>query len=240
MSASLIATVPFVYASERVTLMLDDLRASIKWPEVFEDVQFADDKKTFDDLVAHIRQEANEGDVSDKSMRKARAFGQNLRKKLQEQPLKDPADQKEATRFLTACTSVMGLLEKPNIRPAILGLRKVQDTMVGNLLGFMHVYNLRFGPAKTVPEKQAYQQLFGILDQTHDQVLAEARLERSARASGSGNAKAATDFFQNLEQGRQSPGRHPHRPRGPTRNDADGALSGDGVCCIARRRDYPT
>ena len=36
-SASLIGTVPFIYASERVTLMLDDIRASIKWPEVFED-----------------------------------------------------------------------------------------------------------------------------------------------------------------------------------------------------------
>ena len=44
--ASLIATVPFVYASERVTLMLDDLRASVKWPEVFEGERFANDQKT--------------------------------------------------------------------------------------------------------------------------------------------------------------------------------------------------
>src|SRR6185312_10474958 len=49
--ASLIASVPFVYASERITLMLDDLRASVKWPEVFDDPRFADDKKVFDDLV---------------------------------------------------------------------------------------------------------------------------------------------------------------------------------------------
>jgi hypothetical protein len=203
-SASLISAVPFVYASERVTLMLDHIRESIKWPEVFEDARFADDKKAFDELAARIREEANEGEVSAKSKRDAKAFEQNLRNELEAQPLKDPEDQKEAMRFLSACSSVMGLLEKPNIAPALLELRKIQDTMIGNVLGFMHVYNLRFGPAKSVQEKRAYQQLFPILDQTRDQVLAEARLDSSARPSGSGNAKAATDFYHNLQQGRNA------------------------------------
>ena len=200
-SASLIGTVPFIYASERVTLMLDDIRASIKWPEVFEDARFIDDKKTFDELAARIREEANDGEVSAKSSREAKVFGQNLRAELEAQPLKDPADQQEALRFLTACTSVMAMLEKPNIGPALIELRKIQDTMIGNLLGFMHFYNLRFGPAKTVPEKRAYQQLFAILDATRDQVLAEAKLDRSARALQAGSSKAATDFFQDMERG---------------------------------------
>src|SRR5262249_37082286 len=60
-SASLIAAIPFVYASERITLMLDELRSSVKWPEVFDEPRFADDKKTFDDLVTRIR-ESNEGE----------------------------------------------------------------------------------------------------------------------------------------------------------------------------------
>jgi hypothetical protein len=204
-SASLIGTVPFIYASERVTLMLDDIRASIKWPEVFEDARFVDDKKTFDELAARIRQETNDGEVSAKSRRDATAFGQNLRAKLDAQPLKDPEDQKEALRFLAACTSVMAMLEKPNIGPALIELRKIQDTMIGNLLGFMHFYNLRFGPAKTIPEKRAYQQLFEILDATRDQVLAEAKIDRSARALQAGSSKAATDFFHNAQKGRQSP-----------------------------------
>ena len=107
----------------------------------------------------------------------------DLRAKMEAQPLKDPDHQKEALRFLTACTSLLGLLEKPNISPALLELRKIQDTMVGNLLGFMHVYNLRFGAATTPKERQAFQQLFAILDQTRDQILAEAKLDSSHRAS---------------------------------------------------------
>jgi len=107
---------------------------------------------------------------------------------------------------------LLGLLEKPNIGPAILELKKIQDTMVGNLLGFMHVYNLRFGVATTPEQRQAYQQLFAILDQTRDQILAEAKLNRSATEPA--NPKAATDFFQDVEKGRSSR-RAPARPANP-------------------------
>jgi hypothetical protein len=208
--ASLIAAVPLVYASERVTLMLDDLRASVKWPEVFEGERIANDQKTFDDLRSRIRQEADAGDVSAKIRREAKGFLQDLRAKMEAQPLKNPDHQKEALRFLAACTSLLGLLQKPNISPALLELRKIQDTMVGNLLGFMHAYNLRFGAARTPKERQAFHQLFAILDQTRDQILAEAKLDSStARA----NPRDAADFFQNLDQGRSQGGAAPQAPR---------------------------
>jgi hypothetical protein len=209
--ATLIAPVPFVYASERITLMLDDLRTSVKWPDVFDDQRFADDKKTFDDLVTRIRGESNEGDVSPRLLRDAKGFLQGLRAKVEAQPLKDPDHQKQTLRFLTACTSLLGLLEKPNIRPALLELKRVQDTVVGNLLGFMHAYNLRFGPATTPEQRQAYNQLFEILDRTRDQILAEAKL--GPTAPGTADSKAATDFFQDLDRGRTSKGESPRPPQ---------------------------
>src|SRR5262249_7118676 len=100
--ATLIAAVPFVYASERITLMLDDLRTSVKWPDVFDDPRFADDKRTFDDLVARIRGDADERDISPRLMREARDFVQGLRARVEAQPLKDPEHQRQALRFLTA------------------------------------------------------------------------------------------------------------------------------------------
>lgn len=209
-SASLIAAVPFVYASERITLMLDDLRASVRWPEVFDDSRFAEDRKAFDDLVARIRGEANAGDVSPRLMREARGFVQGLRTKLDAAPLKDPDHQKQAQGFLTACTSLLGLLEKPNIRPALVELKKVQDTRVGNLLGFMHAYNLRFGAATTPGQRQAYNELFGILDRTRDQILAEAKL--GPEAARKVDSKAATEFFRYLDRGRSSKGSSPQPP----------------------------
>ena len=120
----------------------------------------------------------------------------DLTAKLDAQPLKDPDDQAEATKFLMACTSIVALLEKPEIGPAILELRKIQDTTIGNLLGFMHAYNLRFGAATTVKEREAYGRLFVILDQTRDQVLDEAKLDSKPPISA--NPSQATEFYQNL------------------------------------------
>ncbi len=198
--ATLIADVPFVNAAERVTLMLDGLRTSIKWPEVFEDPRFAEDQKTFDDHVARLREQANEGELSARTLRAAKGFVKDLHAKVEAQPLKDPLDQKEALRFITASTSLLSLLEKPTIQPAILELKKVQDTMIGNLLGFMNAYNLRFGAASTPKERQAFQRLFTILDRTRDEILAEAKID--SKTPPVGNPSDATNFFQKMDQAR--------------------------------------
>ena len=58
--------------------MLDDIRASVKWPEVFEGEQYVNDKKTFDELAAKLRQETAGGEVSAKSLREARDFVRTL------------------------------------------------------------------------------------------------------------------------------------------------------------------
>jgi hypothetical protein len=198
--AKLIAEVPFMNNAERVTLMLDNLRGAVKWPDVFEGERFAKDKESFAELVARVRKEAQEGEISPKTLRDANVFINNLRAKVTAQPLPDPLDQQEADKFLTTSSNLLGLLEKPDIQPAILELRKVQDTTIGNLLGFMHAYNLRFGRANTLKEKQAYQQLFEVLDQTRDQILSEAKLDSTATAQAT--PAHATQFFQNLNQAR--------------------------------------
>jgi hypothetical protein len=202
--ASLIAEVPFQNNAERVTLMLDDLREAVKWPEVFEGERFASDKATFDELRAQLRKEAGDGEITPKSLREAQTFVDQLRAKVTAQPLTDPLDQQEATKFLTAGSSLLALLKKPDIQPAILELKKVQDTTIGNLLGFMHSFNLRFGVAKTIKEKQAYQQLFEILDGTRDQILAEAKLDSTATARAT--PRQMPDFLQNVNQGQPRSG----------------------------------
>ena len=44
----------------------------------------------------------------------------------------------------------------------------------------MHAFNLRFGPAKTLKERQTYHKLFQILDEARDQVLAQAKVADGA------------------------------------------------------------
>lgn len=192
-AATDIAEVPFENSTERVTIMLDQLRSAFKWPEVFEDPRFANDKRTFDDVVTKMRKEDEEGEVSPQTLAEARALIRNIRAKLNEQPLKDPNDQREAERFINAYTALIGLLNKPDTRAALAELRKVKNTSMGNLLGFMHAYNLRFAPAKTLKEKQAYHRLYETLDQTRDQILTDAKIDLKKRNST--NPQVLTDFY---------------------------------------------
>jgi hypothetical protein len=211
-SARLVAEVPFRNNAERVTLMLDDLRAGVKWPEVFEGERFANDKEKFDELRAQLRKEAEQGEISPRALRSAQNFIDQLRAKVTAQPLADPLDQQDATKFLNAGSSLLALLRKPDIQPALIELKKVKDTTVGNLLGFMHSFNLRFGVAQTIKEKQAYQQLFEILDGTRDQILAEAKLDSTATAQAA--PRRVPDFLQNLNQGQPRGGAPQPPPAG--------------------------
>jgi hypothetical protein len=212
--AKIIAEVPFQNASERVTIMLDELKKALNWPAVFEEPRFSEDKKAFDDVVARARKEDEEGDISPKTIQEAKNLINDLRAKLEAQPLKDPEDNREALRFVKSFTILVGLLDKPDIRQALSELRKVKNTTIGHLLGFMHAFNLRFGPATTLREKQAYQQLYAILDQTRDQILAEAKLDNTATARA--NPSHLSDFFQNMDESRlrqRTP--QPPPPRNP-------------------------
>ena len=74
--AKLIAEVPFEVSTERVTIMLDQLRNAFKWPEVFEEPRFANDKKLFDDIVIRMRKEDEAGEISDKTLQRGEGDGQ--------------------------------------------------------------------------------------------------------------------------------------------------------------------
>jgi hypothetical protein len=210
--ANLIAEVPFQNATERVTFVLDQLRGASKWPKPFESPRFAKEKELYNDIVARMRQEDLNGDVSQKTITEAKTLIKDLRSKLAAQPLEDLDDQAAAAKFLNASTALVGLLDKPDIRPALAELKKVKDTSLGNLLGFMHAYNLRFGDAKTLNERRAYQQLYQILDGTRDQILSEAKLEPASKAP------LASDFYQSFDDSKARHGRTNEPSRAPASN----------------------
>lgn len=201
--AKMIAEVPFENSTERVTIMLDQLRRALKWPEVFEEERFNSDKQLFDDIVTRMRKEDEEGEIQPKTLQQARILVNNLRNKITAQPMKNEDDQREALRFINATTALIGMLNKPETRAALAELRKVKDTTIGNLLGFMHAYNLRFAPATKLKEKQIYHQLYETLDQTRDQILSEAKIDQKPRSTA--NPQVLTDFYGRIRPQGEAP-----------------------------------
>jgi hypothetical protein len=107
---------------------------------------------------------------------------------------------------------LLGLLKEPDIQPALREIGKVQDTNVGCLLGFMHAFNLRFGPATTPEQKRAYHRLFEILDEARDRILAQARVEDTTKATQRADPRRMIEVLQWFDRMRPK-GEAPRPPR---------------------------
>jgi TfoX/Sxy family transcriptional regulator of competence genes len=194
--SSLIREIPFRNNSEAITIVLSQVKAATKWPSALLEPRFAADKQNFEQLVDQVRKEDEEGDISPATLEKAHALISSLRTKLDLTPLADPIENTAAINFVKTLSGLIRLLEQPDTKMVIDELRKVQTTSLGNLLGFMHAFNLRFGPATTPRQKIAYNKLFPLLSDTRNQVLVEAKLDGSS--AGKANAGHVGDVFSKM------------------------------------------
>jgi hypothetical protein len=194
----LIRDIPFRHASEAVTFSLEQLKAAAQWPAVLLEPRFASERADFETTVDEIRKENTErGQISPAMISKLRGIVARLKEKLAAKPLEDTAENQEALKFVKTITALARLLEKPEIDEVLNELSKIEKTSIGNLLAFMHTFNLRFAPATTPRQKQVYNELYPILDQTRDRIISEAKLDNDV-TDRSGKGKLH-DFFSAMD-----------------------------------------
>jgi len=179
--SDLIREIPFRNNTEGVTITLSEIKSATKWPTALYERRFADDKKNFEEVVDQARKEDEQGDISPETLEKARSLVSSLRSKLDTMPIADPAENQAAVNFVKTLGGLVHLLEQPDTKQVIDELRKVKTTSLANLLGFMHAFNLRFGPATTPREKIVYNKLYPLLDDTRDHVISEAKLDTPSK-----------------------------------------------------------
>ena len=197
-SAKAIHEIPFRNSSEGVTFSLSQLKASSQWPAVLLEPRFASERAEFETLVEEIRKENTEnGQISPGTLSKLRGVTSRLKDKLAAMPLEDTAENQEALKFVKTVTALARLLEKPEIDEVLNELKKIEKTTIGNLLAFMHTFNLRFAPAITPRQRMVYNELYPILAQTRDRIISEAKLDNNVTGMA-GKAKPH-DFFSAMD-----------------------------------------
>ncbi len=197
-SAKSIREIPFRNASEGLTFSLSQLKASSQWPAVLLEPRFASERAEFETLVEEIRKENTEnGQISPGTLSKLRGVTSRLKDKLAAMPLEDTAENQEALKFVKSVTALARLLEKPEINEVLNELKKIEKTTIGNLLAFMHTFNLRFAPATTPRQRMVYNELYPILAQTRDRIISEAKLDNNM-TDMAGKAKLH-DFFSAMD-----------------------------------------
>ena len=157
-------------------LMLDHLCEAVKRSEVLQALAGPPTTSgTFDELVGAGRKEA-EDDEGPRNLGSAEAIVDELEAEG------EGADAGRSLRPEGVPFSLprVRLVDAGPVKKAenrvgeLLELKKVEDTMIGNLLGSTYASNPSIGPAKTPKQRQAYGRLFEILDPLRDEILAEA------------------------------------------------------------------
>ncbi len=168
----LIRQIPFVNASEAVTFSLDQLTAESGWPSALKDARYDDERKSYTEAIQKALAEDVEGDISAATMKQVREALSRIRAKYNANLPADVAQKNESEKYLKALYGMTRMLERPDIEKVIAELDTIKETSLGNLLGFMHTFNLRFGRPVTPQQRLAYESLYPMIDELRDKVVA--------------------------------------------------------------------
>jgi hypothetical protein len=195
LSSDIIDDIPFVNASEAVSLSLNQLTAKDAWPTALLDDEFTPARQEWEKAVADALKEDEAGRISPQTLRRVKNAASTLRAKLEENPPDDRTQLIEAKNYVKTLLGLSRMLENPRVEKAIAALEKHPKTTLGSLLGFMHAYNLRFGPANKADQREIYDNLYPKLVAHRDRVYKDTGIADVAPPKVKGHP---TDFFQGM------------------------------------------
>jgi len=203
LESKVIKDIPFQSATEPVSISLSQLTAKGNWPTALMADAFAPERAEYQQAVEQAlrEDESDEGQIRPETLQRINNALARIHAKLQASPPADRAQYIQAENFLRTQYGMARLLQNPKIEKVLAELDKTPRTTLGNLLGFMHTYNLRFGQANTEDQRAVYRQLYPILVAQRDRIVHEAGLDRQPNGAPPPPQPAENrppDFFQGM------------------------------------------
>jgi hypothetical protein len=170
-----IRNIPFQYASAGITTSVHDLTHGGAPAAMKKRDEFIPYRTKLQALAAEIRKEGEEtGTPKPETIKQAKAEILALKAKVEEVFPTNNQDRRDCLNFVKALYGLASMLETPAIGVLLAGVEKRPDATVGDLLGFMSAYNLRFGAAESLDQRQVYQKLYPIIAKLRDEVSSVA------------------------------------------------------------------
>jgi hypothetical protein len=211
--ARYVHAIPFVNASEAITISLDDLTGNEDWPAALRGERFAAERQAYSDAVDKALAEDREGDIKPETTQAVRDALARFRAKLDANPPADPAQRGEAYNFIRTHIGLTRMLERPDVERIVKELDKTKDTSLAHLLAFMRTFNLRFGRATSTEQRSAYGALYPVMAAFRDRAmkaLGNAPAPKNANAPGNPG-----EFFRGMKQHELEGTPPPPRPESP-------------------------
>ena len=191
-----IRNIPFRYAPDAINVTLEKL-ISGEPPAILLTAPFDDIRSRVHGLGQEIRKDLNEGEKPNPvTVEKALVIVNEAEAKADQILERNTKDRNEADKYLKAIHGLLGMMQTPALDILLAGVEDHPEATLGQLLGFMSAYNLRFGEAKTPTQKGVYVTLYP--------QLATLRAEVAPMLAGTSpppqsNASAVGDFFSAMD-----------------------------------------
>jgi hypothetical protein len=168
--AATVREVPFRNAADAVTIRIDQLADKEKFPALLRSEPLTAEREAFIKAAREAARQAREqGEISGEAVRAVQTTGRALYEKAKSPDIRATPDKRdEALNYLKGMAAMARILENADTLQAFKELKKIKTTKIGNLVAFMQTYNLRFGPAVTPTQRDAYRKLYPLLKADRD------------------------------------------------------------------------
>jgi hypothetical protein len=190
----MIRNIPFQYAAAAITVSIHQLTKGGP-PKALLTPEFEPERTAIRELGQEVRKQIEEDkNPNPETVKKLLALINQAEAKADNILKPNTRDRTEADKFLKALHGLIAMLETPAIDVILSGAEKRPEATLGELLGFMNGFNLRFGVASTPEQRKIYDSLYPKLVDLRNQVAPALASTAAAPTSGA----EPGEFFQGM------------------------------------------
>ena len=160
--AKLIKELPFRDETDAITISLDEHDRPEKLAPPLQVEALAPEREAYQKAVDDaLAEDKDGGSLKPETVARVRDAVARLYAKTNELiPKTKQPDHVQAMNYLKGLAGLSRMLEKPNVESVLSELEKIENTTVGNLIAFMHSYNLRFAAPQNAKQRAAYRTIY--------------------------------------------------------------------------------
>lgn len=193
--------IPLKFATQGIVISLDRLAAQDQWPLPLLGDDYAALRGQYAKLVQEVRDRPEGQEIPDAKIVEGIGILTQIRDKAHASL--QGRDFGQAEQFLKGHLAMLQMARQPDIKQVLEQAAKMESIPAANLVAFMEVFNLEFGPAKSPEERALYeQQLYPAIRELRDRVEREMKgpiptATQVARANDP--SKSPTEAFHGVD-----------------------------------------
>jgi hypothetical protein len=199
LGAAAVREIPFDWDTEALTVCLDQMTAQGALPDVLMDPMYTPNRNALRSAVADALKEDAKGTVSEATRKRITDAVASFREVYKKNGTGLDEIASPAMDYFNTMAAIVPMLNDPSMKKILAALEDTKGATVGDLIGFMNAYNLRFGPATTDRQVRVYRDLVPILTALRDSINTEGASPTPPDRTGEGLKSAAKGAFRGMD-----------------------------------------